>query len=168
MPLRGRVGAWGLGAQRTLAGISYASCELVRSSNMRLCAELTGARSGMWRSPRQRTSREAIAAGWAGFAACWQCSKVSELSAVNQKLERGELLYSECFGGIWRRKLALELYDAVTEGGGRIWRDWIGKWESLGGLCQQRGFTRRRFNVSRRASEHFAIMIRFIVSDSRV
>lgn len=56
--------------------MSYASCELVRSSDVRAHAgELTGALSGMNRSPRTSTSREAIAAAPLGIRGAWRVVK---------------------------------------------------------------------------------------------
>lgn len=58
-------GRWQVDARRrmlTLAGISYSSCKSVRSSMQQISApEHTKARSGMKRSPKTRTSRDAIA-----------------------------------------------------------------------------------------------------------
>jgi hypothetical protein len=52
----------GSGTLRTLAGISYVSCKLVRPSDICVSVwELTGALSGMKRSPKHSTSRDAIA-----------------------------------------------------------------------------------------------------------
>jgi len=51
----------------TLAGISYVACKFVRPSSMhRAVFRHTEALSGMKRSPRTRTSREAIPATYWG------------------------------------------------------------------------------------------------------
>jgi hypothetical protein len=65
------------GVMRTFAGISYEACKFVRSSIVYArVGKHTEARSGMKRSPRTSTSREAIVA--ALFGSYTLCSRFKE------------------------------------------------------------------------------------------
>lgn len=76
------------GLQHTFAGISYPSCKRVRSGDTRMSVlELTGALSGMKRSPRHNTSREAIAATSRDLGEYYTLGRWWELSSARTRTQ---------------------------------------------------------------------------------
>ena len=115
--------------------MSYVSCELVRPSYASGIEGLTGARSGMKRSPRTRTRREAIAVA---LPACdgfqvrhrWICSFSDPGGEGRGAMYKLSSIYVLWFGDVE----AWELDGNYASGRRRRWQNTDMSWQERQGI----------------------------------